>query len=111
MAAGAAHFLKPAYYLQIMPPWIPQPLAMIYISGLFEILLGALILPVKTRKLAGWGLIALLIAVFPANIHMAMNPGLVSGVPAWAGWARLPFQAIFIYWVWKAALPRLTRPT
>ncbi len=123
MAAGAAHFLKPDYYLRIMPPWIPMHLTMIYVSGFFEILFGAMVLPVKTRRLAGWGLIALLIAVFPANIHMALHPEIVPAkteassfskragtkrfrpsIPAWVGWARLPLQAVLIFWVWKATL-------
>lgn len=103
-AAGLAHFLKPSYYLAVIPPWIPFPAAMNVISGFFEILFGVLVLPVKTRKLAGWGLIALLIAVFPANIHLALHSEIFPGVPPWLSWARLPFQAVFIFWVWKAAL-------
>lgn len=104
VAAGEMHFLKVSTYLKIMPPWIPFPLAMIYVSGFFEILLGALLLPLKTRRLAGWGLATLLIAVFPANIQMALHPQIFPDIPAWAAWARLPLQGVFIFWVWKAAL-------
>lgn len=104
IAAGVGHFVNPSFYLTMMPPWIPFPLAAIYVSGVFEILFGALILPSKTRKLAGWGLIAVLIAVFPANIYLAMHPELFPNISTWAAWARLPFQALFIFWVWKAAL-------
>ena len=77
---------------------------MIYISGAFEILLGLLVIPQKTRKLAGWGLIALLIAVFPANLHLALHPDIFPAIPVWADWARLPLQGIFIFWVYKAIL-------
>ena len=104
IAAGVAHFVKPSLYLTMMPPWIPFPLAAIYVSGVFEILFGALVLPGKTRKLAGWGLIAVLAAVFPANIYVALHPEIFSGIPAWGTWARLPFQAVFMFWVWKAAI-------
>lgn len=104
VVAGMGHFLKPSSYLEIMPPWVPFPLAMVYVSGVLEILLGMLVLPLKTRRPAGWGLITLLIAVFPANIHMALHPEIFSRIPSWAAWARLPFQGVFIFWVWKAAL-------
>jgi len=100
-AAGTGHFLRPFDYLKIMPPWVPLPLALIYVSGFLEILFGALVLPLKTRKFAGWGLIMLLIAVFPANIHLALHPEIFPSVPAWVDWARLPFQGVFIFWVWK----------
>ncbi len=102
--AGALHFMNPAFYLQIMPSYIPFPLAMIYISGVFEVLLGLMTLPERTRKLAGWGLIALLIAVFPANIHIALHPEIFPKVQPWVSWARLPFQGVFIFWVWKTTL-------
>jgi uncharacterized membrane protein len=74
---------------------------MSYVSGILEMFFGALVLPLKTRKLAGRGLITLLIAVFPANIHLALHPEIFPSIPAWAAWARLPFQGVFIFWVWK----------
>ena len=104
VVAGAAHFARPLTYLKIMPPYIPFPMAMIYISGAAEILLGLLVLPQQTRKMAGWGLILLLIAVFPANIYLALHPEIFPNIPAWAEWLRLPFQALFIFWVWKTTL-------
>jgi len=107
--AGIGHFVAPALYLKMMPPYIPAPLFMIYASGAAEALLGALILPEKTRVPAGWGLIAILAAVFPANVYLALTPGLWPHVPEWVLWARLPFQGLFVYWVWSAAL-RKTRP-
>jgi uncharacterized membrane protein len=100
--AGIRHFTHTAFYLQIMPPYIPEPLNMVYLSGAFEILLGLLLLPVMTRRLAAWGLIALLIAVFPANLHMYMNNISPEGttIPPWALYARLPLQLLLIYWAY-----------
>lgn len=105
-AAGMLHFFRPSYYLKIMPSWVPWPLVMIYVSGFFEILLGALVLPLKTRHIAGWGLIVLLAAVFPANIHMALHPEIFPDIPQWMLWARLPFQGVFIFWVWITAFKK-----
>ena len=77
---------------------------MIYISGILEIFLGLLVIPEKTRKLAGWGLIALLLAVFPANIHLALHPEIFPAIPAWLDWVRLPLQGFFIFWVYQTAV-------
>ena len=96
--AGSFHFLNPAPYLQMMPAYLPWHLALIYISGIAEILGGLGVLVPATRRVAGWGLIALLIAVFPANIQATLHGFL--GLPAWILWARLPFQALFIAWVY-----------
>jgi len=106
VGAGLAHFLRPEYYLTMIPSWIPFPHIMNYTSGFFEMLFGALVLPAKTRKLAGWGLILLLVAVFPANIYLALHPEIFPGIQPWMAWARLPFQAVFIFWVWRAAIYR-----
>jgi len=84
-----------------MPPAIPFHKAMVFISGVFEIALGVLILLPKWRSLAAWSLIALLIAVFPANIYMFANPQLFPDLPSWAHYVRLPFQAVFIYWAYS----------
>ena len=106
IVAGAMHFARPGLYLKIMPPYIPFPLAMVTLSGVFEMFLGALTLFPRTRILAGWGLIALLVAVFPANLHVALNPGLFPDVQPWMLWARLPFQAVFMFWVGHATLSK-----
>ncbi|MFN0110647.1 MAG: MauE/DoxX family redox-associated membrane protein [Blastocatellia bacterium] len=74
VAAGINHFANPDFYLKMMPPYLPWHLALVYISGVAEILLGVLVLFPRYTQLAGWGLIALLIAVFPANVFMAQNP-------------------------------------
>lgn len=100
--AGSLHFLVPHLYLKIMPPYLPAPLPLIYISGAAEIAGGlGLFLP-GTRHAAAWGLVALLIAVMPANIYMTTAhiafPGIMG--QSWAQWARLPLQIPLIYWAW-----------
>ena len=96
----------PAPYLTIMPPYIPWPEAMVAISGIAEILGGIGICFRATRVAAGWELIALLVAVFPANIHAISTGMVVAGhiVPAWMLWARLPLQLLFIAWVHRVSL-------
>ena len=109
VAAGANHFINPAPYVAMMPAALPAPWALVYISGVAEILGGlGLILP-ATRRLAAWGLIALLVAVFPANLNMAINhlPLGSKTLPAWALWGRLPLQLVLIAWVaWYARAER-----
>jgi uncharacterized membrane protein len=100
VAAGMYHFINPDFYLRIMPPYLPWHLELVYLSGFFEIALGLLILIPRYTRLAGWGLIALLIAVFPANIHMAVNHDNYPDVPMWFHWFRLPLQLVFIAWAW-----------
>ncbi|MBD2723541.1 DoxX family protein [Hymenobacter armeniacus] len=100
-AAGFWHFIHPATYLAIMPPQLPQPLALVYASGAFEILGGLGLLFGPTRKLAGWGLLALLVAVFPANVYMALIHEKL-GIPGWVAWGRLPLQLPLLWWVWRA---------
>lgn len=102
IVAGSLHFFRPAFYLSMMPSWVPLPYEMVLVSGFFEVLLGGLVFISKTRRLAGWGLIALLIVVFPANLHAVFHPEIFPNFPVWVLWARLPFQGIFVWWVWKA---------
>jgi uncharacterized membrane protein len=108
VAAGVMHFRSAPLYLKIMPPSLPFPLFLVYFSGLAEIAGGLGVWPIQTRRLAGWGLIALLVAVFPANISMALSgtESVEINIPRWVWWARLPFQAVFIWWVWSATLRR-----
>jgi uncharacterized membrane protein len=106
VAIGVLHFVRPRPFEEIVPPFLPAPLALVYISGFFEALGGCGVLIPRLRRAAGWGLIALLIAVFPANIYMAVyniQPGGSTVSPA-AQWIRLPFQAVFIAWVWWCTL-------
>ncbi len=103
VVAGALHFVKPAMYLQIMPPYFPAPQLLVAVSGVAEIAGGAGLLIRRWRRAAGWGLIALLIAVFPANIYMVQHQGQFHFAP-WILWARLPLQIVFIAWVWFTAV-------
>jgi uncharacterized membrane protein len=108
IAAGTLHFIKPAPYLRIMPPYIPWHAAMVRISGGFEILGGLGLLAPVTRRAAALGLVALLIAVFPANVYMALHPneaGAASIAPV-LRWGRLPLQALLIWWLLWCTRPR-----
>jgi uncharacterized membrane protein len=102
--AGAMHFLRPRYYLAMMPPYVPAHRELVYASGVAEIAGGVGMLAPATRRAAGWWLIATLVAVFPANLHMYLHaedyPKMPGGRAALA--ARLPFQAVFIAWVRSA---------
>ncbi|HEX8280829.1 MAG TPA: DoxX family protein [Chthoniobacterales bacterium] len=108
IAAGAAHFIAPAPFLAITPPVLPAPAVLVFISGIAEIAGGVGLLLPFTRKAAALGLIALLVAVFPANIYAAIHGMHIGGdaVPQWLLWLRLPLQPLLIAWVyfagWKA---------
>ncbi len=107
--AGFNHFINPAFYLKIMPPYVPWHLLLVYLSGFFEIALGILLLIPKFTHFAAWGLIALLIAVFPANIHMAVNHQLFPEYRAMTLWLRLPLQLVLMtlsYWYTFPNVPR-----
>ena len=105
---GFNHLLNPGFYVAIIPPGLPNPEWLNVLSGLAEIVLGVFLLEPRTRVLAAWGIIALLIAVFPANVWVAMEnfgsggPG--SGNAAF-NWIRLPFQALFVVWAWWYTRP------
>jgi uncharacterized membrane protein len=100
LAAGVWHFVRPPGYVSIVPPWLPAPLTLVYISGACEILLGALLFPESTRTTAAWGIIVLLIAIFPANIQMAINYFHYNNSMKWLTVARLPLQLVLIWWAW-----------
>jgi uncharacterized membrane protein len=99
--AGVLHFLKPAAYLKIVPPYVPWHLAMVYVSGAAEIAGGIGLLIPPVRRSAAFGLVALLIAVFPANVFMATTPAEAgaASLPAAALWGRLLLQPILVWWV------------
>lgn len=100
IAAGINHFWHTAFYVTIMPPWLPLHLELVYLSGAAEIALGGLLLFSRWQSLAGWGLIALCLAVFPANVHMALHPVMFPQFSPQGLWLRLPFQAVAIAWAW-----------
>jgi uncharacterized membrane protein len=98
VVAGINHFRQTGFYLRMMPPYVPWHLAMVQISGFAEILLGLLLLIPAASRTAAWGLIALLIAVFPANLQMALHPETFPEFSSRALWLRLPLQAVLIAW-------------
>jgi uncharacterized membrane protein len=100
IVAGCMHFLIPPTYLKIVPPFLPAPRILVQLSGAAEILGGLGLLLPSTRQAAAWGLVALLIAIFPANIYMVVNHTRFASIPLWALWLRLPFQLPLIYWAW-----------
>jgi uncharacterized membrane protein len=105
---GVLHFVKPAGFVKIVPKFLPSPLTLVLVSGFFEVLGGVGLLIARVRKWASWGLVALYVSVFPANVNMAVNHLDLDGkvVPEWALWLRLPFQLVFIglaLWVGRDA--------
>jgi len=108
MLAGFNHLMNPQFYMPIIPPQLPNPEWLNVISGLAEIVLGVFVLEPRVRALAAWGIIALLIAVFPANLYVAMENVGKEGPGSGAGavnWIRPPFQAVFILWAWWFTRP------
>jgi len=106
IAAGANHFRDPAFYLPTIPSWLPLHQELVDVSGVAEIVGGIAALVPATRRAAGWGLIALLVAVFPANVNTALNHPQSPDRPLveWLLWLRLPVQALLIAWVWWTLL-------
>jgi uncharacterized membrane protein len=102
LVAGALHFFIPQVYIRIMPPYLPWHAALVYISGVAEMLGGVGLMIPATRPAAAWGLVLLLLAVSPANVYMAMAhlpaPGIMG--ESWAQWLRIPLQLPLIYWAW-----------
>jgi len=102
---GIDHFINPEFYLSIMPPAFPLHTEAVYISGFFEILGGISVLIAPLRKIAGWGLVALLICVYPANIYMAITPEAFPEISIELLYFRLPLQFLFIYWAYSVTRP------
>ena len=111
--AGINHFVMPHAYASIVPDLLPAPMGLVYVSGVAEIVGGLGTMHPRTRRPAGWLLIATLVAVFPGNIYMALNAEDYPGVPGGqlSLLARLPFQALFVYWVWLATLSEGREPS
>ena len=102
--AGTMHFVRPEFYLKIMPPYLPWHLPLVYVSGFFEVSLGLLLLVPRFSKLAASGMIALLVAVFPANIYLFQHQEILGGPPI-LHLLRLPLQAVFILWAFWHTQP------
>ena len=102
---GVDHFINPDFYLLIMPPAFPMHLEAVYISGFFEVLGGIGVLIPRLRKIAGWGLLFLLIAVYPANIYMAITPEEFPDISISLLYFRLVLQFLFFYWAYSVTRP------
>jgi uncharacterized membrane protein len=102
IAAGVMHFVKPAVYVSIMPPYFPARRTLVFLSGIAEVLLGLALLPVATRPAAAWGIVGLLVAIFPANVYMATSDKF-RRIPKWLRWARLPLQGVLVWWALQYA--------
>ena len=105
VGVGVLHFARPGFFRAIVPPGLPAPGALVAASGAAEVIGGLGVLPKRTRRLAGWGLVALLVAVFPANLYMALDDARFGDIPAWMRWARLPLQLPIIGWALWATRP------
>jgi uncharacterized membrane protein len=103
--AGANHFANTDFYLRLMPDYLPAHLELVYVSGLFEIAGGVGVLVPYFRSIAGCGLVALLVAVYPANIHMALHPELFPEFSRSALYGRLPLQFALMAWAYWASRP------
>ena len=110
---GTLHFVRPRDYEAIMPPQVPMHKEMVAISGVAEIVGALAVIPAGSRRFARWWLLGLLVAVFPANIYMAIRPEEVAErgvaadrIPRWMLWARLPLQPLMAVWVWRATAER-----
>jgi uncharacterized membrane protein len=112
VVAGVLHFVVPELYVQIIPPVFPAALALVYLSGLAEIAVGIGLLVPRTRRHAAWATVALLVAIFPANVYMATHGVVIKGLPGGGDpsnvvrWGRLPVQAVLILWaLWYTRPP------
>jgi uncharacterized membrane protein len=108
VVAGVNHFVNPGFYVNIMPPYLPWHEEFVFLSGVAEVVLGVAVLIPRTRTLGAWGIIALLIAVFPANVHVAWSDVPMLGSERGAGflnWVRLLFQGVLIAWAWWYTRP------
>jgi uncharacterized membrane protein len=112
VVAGVLHFVVPELYAQIIPPFLPAPLALVYLSGVAEIACGIGVVLPRTRRYAAWATIALLVAIFPANVYMATSMVVVDGIGGsdpspLIRWGRLPLQGVLILWAYWYTDPDL----
>ncbi|MFD1589363.1 MauE/DoxX family redox-associated membrane protein [Halorientalis brevis] len=113
VVAGVLHFVVPELYVQIVPPVLPAALALVYLSGVAEVAVGIGLLIPRTRRYAAWATVALLVAIFPANVYMATSGVVIEGLPgggdpsALVRWGRLPLQGVLLLWaLWYTRPPR-----
>lgn len=112
VTTGVGHFLAPKALERIVPPQLPEPMALVYLSGVAEVAVGVGVLVPRTRRAAAWGTVALLLAVFPANLYMATSGVAIEGAPgggdpsALVRWGRLPLQGVLLLWaLWYTRPP------
>jgi len=103
--AGINHFIRPSFYLQIMPPWLPWHSELVFVSGVAEVLCALLLSFSTTRRLGAWAVIALLVAVFPANVQMLLNYNAEHNPRVWIAVLRLPIQLLLIWWAYRFTKP------
>lgn len=108
ITAGVMHFVNTDFYVQMMPNILPYKLELVYLSGVIESALGILVLIPKYRRLAAFGIMVLLVAVFPANINVALNPDLMPGVSTTMLWLRLPLQGLLLWWAYFYTKPTIS---
>ncbi|MGB8703957.1 MAG: hypothetical protein WCD31_02885 [Gillisia sp.] len=99
--AGVNHFIKPALYLRIMPPYLPAPGVLVSLSGIAEILLGILLCFPSTKNFAIYAIIAMLIVFLPVHLHMLSSEKAAAGLPQWALWSRIPLQFLLMFWAYQ----------
>jgi uncharacterized membrane protein len=107
--AGVNHFVRPEFYLNLMPPYIPLHTELVYLSGIIEIALGVLVAIPRTAAMAAWGIILMLIAFLPVHVHMLVNNHLYPEAPTSVLWLRFPIQALLILWAYWYTKPRSSR--
>ena len=107
--AGINHFIRPDFYLKIMPAWLPLHKELVFISGIAEVLCAALLLFSKTRRLGAWAVIALLVAVFPANLQMLLDYKRDNNPMLWIAVLRLPIQLLLIWWAYSFTKPMVSK--
>jgi len=100
VVAGVGHFAITRVYMGIMPDYLPAHRELVLVSGVAEVAGGLGVLLPATRRVAAWGIIALLLAVMPANVWMVQHPERWPGIPVWALWVRLPLQGVLVAWAW-----------
>ncbi len=110
ITSGVGHFVKTALYMKMMPPWLPAPRGLVLLSGAVEITLAVLLFSPRHERAAAWGLLATLIAIFPANVQMYLTAGTPASPfpglsPFWAA-VRLPLQALLLAWAYALARPK-----
>lgn len=110
VAAGINHFIHPEMYLKMMPAWLGWHKTLVAVSGAIEILFGLMLFSVYTRIFAAWGIIVLLIIIFPANIQMMLNYKNENNSLLWLTILRLPFQFLLIWWAYFFTKPGNFKP-